>query len=92
MSQLVECGVPSAESDILHIGLIMNQKGPKGGLKERRHPTVLDWLIEVSELTDAFLGHVQGKFAVIVLGWVLVKQITIRRSTGVQGKRGLTLS
>jgi len=79
--RLVEGGglEPGIGSKHLHIGRTETQTSPKGGLKERGHSTIRDWLRAASELTDALLGHIQGKFAVVVLEWVLMKPTMVRR-------------
>lgn len=63
----------------LHIGRTETQTILKGGLKERDHSTMWGWLRAASELTDALLGHIQGKFTVVVLDWVLMKPTMVRR-------------
>ena len=75
MIRLVEHGElePGIESGRLHIGQRAIQTSLKGDLKEGCHQTLQGWLSGASELTDAFLGHIEGKIAIVILERVLMK-------------------
>jgi len=52
------------------------------------HLTVECWSNEANELTNAFLRHIQRKFTVVILEWVLSEPTIIRISTSPSGIRG----